>query len=81
VSKSLLKKNATLTFRAVDVFKSKQFNYISLEANTVTRHNVFFENQYSLTFTYLFNQKRKSSKDRSKDLNKDDLEDKQDKKM
>ncbi len=81
LSKNLFKNNATITFRAVDVFKTKRFNYVSTEASTLTRHNVFFENQYSLTFSYFFNQKRKSSKDRSKDLNKDDLEDKQDKKL
>ncbi len=81
VSKDLLKKRATLTFKAIDVFRSKRFLYESLEANIKTNYNVFYQNQYSLSFSYRFNQKRKSSKDRSKDINKDDLEDKQDKKM
>jgi len=80
-SKSILKKKATITFKAVDIFRTKRFNFISTEANTLTQHNVFFENQFNLTFSYLFNQKRKSSRDRSKDLNKDELEDKQDQKF
>ncbi len=81
ISKNLLNKNATITFKAIDIFRNKRFDYVSREANTLTRHNVFYENQFNLSFSYLFNQKRKSSKNRSKDLNKDDLEDKQDKKL
>lgn len=81
ISKDLFKKKGTLTFKALDIFKSKRFLYESLEANTITNYNVFYQNQYSLSFTYRFNQKSKSRKDRSKDVNKDELEDKQDKKM
>ena len=81
LSKSLFKKKATLAFKITDVFSSKKFSYESFEANTLTLRDVRFENQYQLTFTYRFNQKRRNSKDRSRDINKDDLEDKQDKKL
>ena len=81
ISKDLFNKNATLAFKAVDIFKNKRFNYVSTEANTITKHNVFYQNQYSLSFSYRFNQKRRSKKDRSLDIDKDQLEDNQDKKM
>jgi len=81
ISKDLFKNNGSLTFKATDVFRSKRFLYESLEVNTITNYNVFYRNKYSLTFTYNFNQKRKNRKDRSSDINKDDLEDKQDKKI
>lgn len=81
ISKDLFKNNATLTFRAIDIFKSKRFLYESVEANTQTFYDVFYKNQFNLTFSYRFNQKNKSKNDRRKDINKDELEDKQDKKM
>lgn len=81
VSKDLFKKKGTLTFRINDIFSSKKFKYESFEANTLTFRDVRFENQYLLTFTYRFNQKRRSAKDRSEDINKDELEDTQDKKL
>ena len=81
ISKDLFKGKGSIVFKAVDIFRSKRFLYESLEANTITNYDVFYENQYSLSFTYRFNQQRKNSKNRSKDVTKDDLEDKQDKKM
>jgi outer membrane receptor protein involved in Fe transport len=81
ISKDLLKKNATLTFKAIDIFKSKRFLYESIEADTQTFYDAYYKNQFILSFTYRFNQKSINKKDRSKDINKDDLEDKQDKKM
>ena len=81
VSKELFKQNGMVTFKAIDIFKSKRFIYESTEANTQTNYDVFYQNQFTLSFTYRFNQKRKSRKDRSNDVHKDDLEDKQDKKM
>lgn len=81
ISKDFLKKKATLTFRINDVFSSKKFSYRSLEASTLTFRDVRFENQYLLTFSYRINQYRRNSKNRSSDINKDDLEDKQDKKL
>lgn len=81
ISKDLLQKNATLTFKAIDIFKSKRFLYESIEANTQTFYDVYYKNQFILSFTYRFNQKNRNKKDRSNDINKDDLEDKQDKKM
>ena len=81
ISKDILKKNATLTFKAIDIFKSKRFLYESTEADTQTYYDVYYKNQFTLSFTYRFNQKNRSKYDRSKDINKDDLEDKQDKKM
>lgn len=81
LSKNIFKKNGTITFRAIDVFRTKRFLYESLEANTSTNYNVYYQNQYNLSFVYRFNQKSKSKKDRSKEIDKDDLEDKQDKKM
>ena len=81
ISKDLFKKKASLTFKIKDVFNSKEFSYNSFEANTQTLRDVRFENQYLLSFTYRFNQKRRSSKDRSRELTKNVLEDKQDEKM
>lgn len=81
LSKGLFKKKAFLTLKINDIFSSKKFRYESFEANTLTFRDVRFENQYLLTFTYRFNQKRRSTKDRSKDITKDALEDNQDKKF
>ncbi len=81
LSKDLFNKKAFLTFRINDVFSSKKFKYESREANTLTFRDVRFENQYLLTFTYRFNQDRRSAKDRSKELDLDKLEDTQDKKF
>jgi len=67
-SKDLFNKNGTITFKAIDIFKTKQFNYVSLEANTLTRHNVFYQNQYNLSFAYRFNQKRRN-KNKKREIN------------
>tara|TARA_R110002051_G_scaffold303746_1_gene372811 strand:- start:284 stop:757 length:474 start_codon:yes stop_codon:yes gene_type:complete len=81
ISKNLFKNNASLTFKVVDLFNSRKFVYESTEANTETYRTAFYENQYSLSFTYRFKQTRRSNKDRSNDINKNELEDKQDKKL
>ena len=81
LSKDIFKKNATLTFKIIDIFNSKWFTTQSYEASASTLRKVRYNQQYSLSFTYRFNQKRKSAKDRSVDINSDELEDKQDKKM
>ncbi len=81
VSKDVFKKSATLSFRVNDVFSSKEFNYQSLEAGTITQRDARFQNQYLFSFTYRLNQFRRNSKNRSGDINKDDLEDNQDKKI
>ncbi len=81
ISKSIFKKKAMLTFKALDVFNTKWFSSRSLEANTNTYRRVRFDRQFSLAFTYQFKQERKSIKDRSNEVNKDVLEDKQDQKL
>ena len=81
ITKDLFQKKASLTFKAVDIFRSRRFSYQSFEANTRTNYEWFYQNQYKLSFIYRFNQKSNSKNDRSKDINKDDLEDKQDKKF
>ena len=80
-SKSLFKKKATISFKIRDVFKSKWFTRVSSEANANTIRSVRYDQRIVLSFSYNFNQKRKSSKDRSKELTKDLLEDKQDEKL
>lgn len=74
LSKSFLKKKAIIAFRAKDIFATKKFETISFESNTKTIRNVFYENQYLLSFTYRFNQKRKSKKDRSNEMKEDKLD-------
>ena len=81
LSTSLLEKKATLSLRAVDILNSKWFRTQSFEANTNTLRSVRYQPQFTLAFTYRFKQTRRSSKDRSTDVNNDELEDKQDKKM
>jgi len=81
ISKSLFKKSATLTFKATDAFNSKMFNTLSFEANASTLRGVRYDQRFKLSFTYRFKQKRRSSKDRSRELNNDVLEDNQDKKL
>ena len=81
ISQDFFKEKATLAFRINDIFSSKKFKYESFEANTLTFRDVRYQNQYLLTFTYRFNRKQRSAKDRSSDIDKDDLEDKQDKKL
>jgi len=81
VSKDLFNKNAYLTFKIKDVFNSFWYTMQSYEANTNTVRSRRYDQQFSLSFTYRFNQKRRSAKDRSDDINKDELEDKQDEKL
>ncbi|MDY7393919.1 outer membrane beta-barrel family protein [Aureibaculum sp. 2210JD6-5] len=81
VSVPLLKKKAYLTFKVTDVFNTKNFTTRSLEADSNTYRQVRFDQQFSLVFTYQFKQQSKNNKDRSTDINKDELEDKQDIKM
>lgn len=81
VSKDIFKKKAIVAFKVVDAFNSKWFSTRSFEAQANTLRNVRYDRQFTLTFTYRFNQKRRSSKDRSTELGKDRLEDKQDEKL
>ena len=81
ISKDLFEKKASLTFKIIDIFKSKWFPTQSYEANSYTLRRVKYDQQFNLSFTYQFNQKSRSIKDRSRDINKDELEDKQDKKI
>ena len=81
ISKSLFKKNGTLTFKVTDVFSSKWFSTQSFEANTNTLRRIKSDQRFGLSFTYRFKQKRRSSKDRSKEINNEALEDKQDEKL
>ena len=81
ISKDLFNKNAYLTFKIKDVFNSFWYTMQSYEANTNTVRSRRYDQQFSLSFTYRFNQKRRSPKDRSRDLIKDVLEDKQDEKL
>ncbi|MCF6347501.1 MAG: TonB-dependent receptor [Flavobacteriaceae bacterium] len=81
ISKSLFKKKATLTFRVKDVFNSKWFSTQSFEANTNTLRRTRYDQRFNLSFTYRFKQKRRSSRDRGREVNKDVLEDKQDEKL
>ncbi|WP_232829203.1 TonB-dependent receptor domain-containing protein [Aureibaculum luteum] len=81
VSTSLLKKKGMLTFKVIDAFKTKAFTTRTLEANSNTLRSLRLNQQFSLAFTYQFKQNGKSKKDRSKEVKKDELEDKQDLKM
>ncbi len=81
ISTPLLKKKAMLTFKVTDVFNTKNYTTSTLEANSNTTRQLTFERQFLLAFTYEFKQSGKSKKDRSKDVKKDELEDKQDIKM
>lgn len=81
VSAPIFKKKAMLTFKVSDVFNTKKFATRSFEAQSNTYRQARYERQFSLAFTYQFKQKRKSNKDRSNDVNKDEFEDKQDIKM
>jgi hypothetical protein len=81
ISKDLFQKNATLTFKVIDIFNSKWFSTQSFEANTNTLRRIKLDQQFNLSFTYRFNQKSRNSKNRNKDVDKDILEDKQDKKL
>jgi len=80
VSKSLLKKKATLTFKVKNVFDTNRQSH-SFEANTNTLRSLEYGQRFNLSFTYRFKQKRRSSRDRSREVNKDVLEDKQDEKL
>ena len=81
ISKDLFNKNSYLTFKIKDVFNSFWYTMQSYEASTNTVRSRRYNQQFSLSFTYRFNQKRRSAKDRSDDINKDKLEDKQDEKL
>ncbi len=80
-SKSLCKENATLTFKINDIFNSKLYSEKSNEANAITNRNYQFNQKFSVSFTYRFKQKRQNSKDRSNDINSDELENIQDEKL
>ena len=81
VSKELFKSRGMISFKVNDALNSKWFATRSFEANTNTLRRLKYNRSFTLGFTYNFKQSRKSAKDRSNELNKDELEDKQDKKM
>lgn len=62
ISKDLFNKNAYLTFKIKDVFNSFWYTMQSYEANTNTVRSRRYDQQFSLMFTYRFNQKRRSAK-------------------
>jgi hypothetical protein len=80
ISKSLFKKKATFTFKVKNVFNNRRHEQ-SFEANTNTLRSINYGQRFNLSFTYRFKQKRRSFRNRSREVNKDELEDKQDEKF
>ncbi|MCB0475687.1 MAG: TonB-dependent receptor [Flavobacteriaceae bacterium] len=68
VSKKILQDKASLTFRVLDIFNNKWGKYKSFEADIYSYRRLKYDPQFTLSFTYNFNQTRKSSKDRSKEV-------------
>lgn len=79
LSKDLFEGKATLTFRINDIFHSREAQYKSLEANTITNRTFIFDTQYLLSFSYRFNKaSKRNTHNRSKDIDKNifEIEDK-----
>ncbi len=75
VSMDLLKKKATLTFRANDLLNTRTYDYESFEADTFTHKNWRFDSQYLISFMYRFNKaSKRNSHNRSKDIDKEVFE-------
>jgi len=75
VSMDLLKKKATLTFRANDILQTRTYDYESFEANTFTHKNWRFDSQFLISFMYRFNKaSKRNSHNRSKDIDKEVFE-------
>jgi outer membrane receptor protein involved in Fe transport len=79
MSKDFFEGKATLTFKINDVFYSRKAKFSSLEANTITNRNFIYDTQYLLSFSYRFNKaNRRNSNNRTKDMEKDLFEIKDD---
>lgn len=81
LQKKLFKDQGTLSFKVTDLFRTKRGKSTTAETYARTYREVFFERQFLLSFTYLFNRERESKKDRLDEIKKDELEDKQDRKI
>lgn len=79
--RKLFKNKGTLSFKIKDVFASKRFKTNTTGAIAITDREVYFKRQFLLSFTYMFNQRRENRKNRADDIKKDELEDKQDRKI
>lgn len=74
-SKDILNGNATITFRANDIFHSREYIYNTIEANTISNRTAIFDTQYLLSFTYRFNKaSKRNSHNRAKEINKNIFE-------
>jgi len=75
MAKNIFKNSSTLTFRIHDLVNSNKQNSNTFEANTFTNRIVQpNQREYVISFSYRFNQKRKTNKhDRRKELNKKDF--------
>ncbi len=75
ISKDFWEGKSTLSFKINDVFHTREAQFSSLEANTVTQRNYIFDTQYLLSFSYRFNKSgRKNTHNRSKDIDKNIFE-------
>ena len=75
VSKDFFDGKSTLTFRANDLFYTKEARFNSLEANTITNRNFIYDTQFLLSFSYRFNKAgTRNVQNRSKDLDKNVFE-------
>ena len=75
LSKEILKKQATLTFRINDIFESRINNLLSTEANTNSLRRVQNnDRQFLVSFTYRIKQKKRRDKhNRIFDIDADDF--------
>lgn len=75
VSKDFWEGKSTLSFKINDVFHTKEAQFTSLEANTVTQRDFIFDTQYLLSFSYRFNKSSsRNSHNRSKDVDRNIFE-------
>lgn len=75
MSKDLFNGKATLSFNIDDLFNSKEANYRSLEANTISSISFSYDTQYLLSFSYRFNNSNKrNSKNRAKNTHENVFE-------
>jgi len=75
LSKDFFGGKSTISFKVYDLFHTKKSSFYSLEANTITNRDFIYDTQYFLSFTYRFNKSsRRNSNNRSKDLEKNIFE-------
>jgi len=75
ISKDFWEGKSTLSFKINDVFHTRQADFNSLEANTITQRSFIFDTQYMLSFSYRFNKSsRRNSHNRSKEIDKNVFE-------